>query len=92
MVVVVVYLNVSKTKTKDQRSTRSKEAKLNSILENLSSLESSQKKTAADAEALEDSCRSLEAQIIDIDDKLSLKASREELTSVYRKMGGGAEE
>ena len=89
MVVVVVYLNVSKTKTKDQRSTRSKEAKLNSILENLSSLESSQKKTAADAEALEDSCRSLEAQIIDIDDKLSLKASREELTSVYRKMGGG---
>ena len=66
---------------------RSRDAKLNSILKKLSSLESSQKKTAADVDALKDSYRSLDAQIIDIDNKLSLKASREELASVYKKMG-----
>ena len=65
------------------RSRDLQEAKLNSILEKLSSLESSQEKTAADVDALKDSYRSLDAQMIDIDE-LSLKASREEFASVYK--------
>ena len=68
------------------RSRDLQEAKLNSILEKLSSLESSQKKTAADVDALKDSYRSLDAQMIDMDNELSLKASREELASAYKKM------
>ena len=70
------------------RSRDLQEAKLNSILEKLSSLESSQKKTAADVDTLKDSYRSLDAQMIDIDNELSLtiKASREEFASVYKKM------
>ena len=62
------------------------ETKLNSILEKLSSLESSQKKTAADVDALKDSYRSIDARTIDMDNELSLKASREELASAYKKM------
>lgn len=42
------------------------ETKLNSILQKLSSLESSQKKTAADVVALKDSHRSLDAQMIEV--------------------------
>lgn len=68
------------------RSRDLQEAKLNSILEKLSSLESSQKKTAADVDALKDSYRSLDAQMIDMGNELSLKASREELASAYKKM------
>ena len=60
------------------RSRDLQEAKLNSILEKLSSLESSQKKNAADVDTLKDSYRSLDAQMIDIDNELSLKASCEE--------------
>ena len=62
------------------------ETKLNSILEKLSSLESSQKKTAADVDALKDSYRSIDERMIDMDNELSLKASREELASAYKKM------
>ena len=62
------------------------ETKLNSILEKLSSLESSQKKAAADVVALKDSYRSLDVQMIEVDNELTLKASREELVSVYKKM------
>ena len=62
------------------------ETKLNSILEKLSSLESSQKKTAADVDALKDSYRSIDVRMIDMDNELSLKASREELASAYKKM------
>jgi DNA repair ATPase RecN len=62
------------------------ETKLNSILEKLSNLESSQRKTAADVDALKDSYRSLDAQMIDVDNELTRKASREELASVYKKM------
>jgi len=62
------------------------ETKLNSILEKLSSLESSQRKTAADVDALKDSYRSLDAEMIDVDNELTRKASREELASVYKKM------
>ena len=47
------------------RSRDLQEAKLNSILEKLSSLESSQKKkTAPDFDVLKDSYRSLDAQIL----------------------------
>ena len=62
------------------------ETKLNSILEKLSSLESSQKKTAVDVVALKDSYHSLDAQMIEVDNELTRKASREELASVYKKM------
>ena len=62
------------------------ETKLNSILEKLSSLESSQKKTAADVVALKDSYRLLDAQMIEVDNELTRKANREELASVYKKM------
>ena len=68
------------------RSRDLQEAKLNSILEKLYSLESSQKKTAADVDALKDSYRSLDVQMIDMGNELSLKASREELASAYKKM------
>ena len=68
------------------RSRDLQEAKLNSILEKLSSLESSQKKTAADVDALKDSYRTLDVQIIDMGNELSLKASCEELASAYKKM------
>ena len=60
------------------------ETKLNSILEKLSSLESSQKKTAADVDALKNSYRSIDERMIDMDNELSLKASREELASAYK--------
>ena len=62
------------------------ETKLSSILEKLSSLESLQKKTAADVVALKDSNRSQDAQMIEVDNELIRKASREELASVYKKM------
>ena len=62
------------------------EAKLNSILEKLCNLESSQKKKPSEVDALKDSYRSLDTQIIDIYNKPSLKASREELATVYKKM------
>ena len=68
------------------RSRDLQEEKLNSILEKLTSLESAQKKTAADVDALKDSYRSLDARIIDMDNELSLKASREELASACKKM------
>ena len=68
------------------RSRDLQEEKLNSILEKITSLESAQKKTAADVDALKDSYRSLDARIIDMDNELSLKASREELASAYKKM------
>jgi len=58
------------------------ETKLNSILEKLSSLESSQRKIAANVDALKDSYRSLDVQMIDVDNELTHKASREELASV----------
>ena len=62
------------------------ETKLNSILEKLSSLESSQKKTAADVVALKDCYRLLDAQMIEVDNELTREANREELASVYKKM------
>ena len=62
------------------------ETKLNSIVEKLSSLESSQKKTAADVDALKESYRLLAAQMIDVDNELTNKVSREELALVYKKM------
>ena len=68
------------------RSWDLQEAKLNSILEKLSSLEISQKKPALDVDALKDSYRSLDAQMIDIDNELYLKASRDEIASAYKKM------
>jgi len=60
--------------------------KLNSILEKLSSLESSQPKNAANAVALKDSYRSLVVQMIEVDNALTRKASHEELASVHKKM------
>jgi len=58
------------------RSRDLRETKLNSILEKLSSLESSQKKNAADVDALKDSYCSLDAQMIDVDNELTRKVSR----------------
>jgi len=60
--------------------------KLNSILEKLSSLESSQPKNAANAVAPKDSYRSLVVQMIEVDNALTRKASHEELASVHKKM------
>jgi len=57
------------------------ETKLNSILEKLSSLESSQEKTAANVNALKDSYSALDAQMSEVNNELALKATREEFTS-----------
>jgi len=62
------------------------ETKLNSILEKLSSLESSQEKTAADVNALKDSYSALDAQMSEVNNELALKATREELASIHKKM------
>ena len=62
------------------------ETKLNSILEKLSSLEISQKKTAADVDGSKDSYLSMDAKIIDVDNEMTRKAGREELASIYKKM------
>ena len=62
------------------------ETKLNSILEKLSSLESSQEKTAADVNALKDSYSALDAQLSEVNNELALKATREELASIHKKM------
>ena len=62
------------------------ETKLNSILEKLSSLESSQGKTAADVNALKDSYSALDAQMSEVNNELALKATREELASIHKKM------
>ena len=68
------------------RSRDLKETKLNSILEKLASLESSQQKTADDVNALKDSYSALDEQMSEVNNELSLKASREELTSLDKKM------
>ena len=62
------------------------ETKLNSILEKLSSLESSQEKMAADVNALKDSYSALDAQMSEVNNELALKATREELASIHKKM------
>ena len=62
------------------------ETKLNSILEKLSSLESYQEKTAADVNALKDNYSALDAQMSEVSNELALKATREELASIHKKM------
>ena len=68
------------------RSRDLQETKLNSILEKLAGLESSQQKTADDVNALKDSYSALNEQTSEVNNELSLKATCEELTSLEKKM------
>ena len=62
------------------------ETKLNSILEKLNNLEESQKETAEDVTALKSSYSLLDQQLQEMNTEVTLKASREELTSINKKM------